>query len=149
MANITIAARLIDVLYTEAMLLTDETRSYFDHHGPAERAALPPELRVEFACEALKATTRLMQIVAWLLTMKSASGGDVEVGDVRSLRRRLGAAPPFDPHLIIAFPEEAQRLLAAGADLYDRVARLEAGAVPPEAVDSPARSLIQRLERSL
>ena len=59
-----ITSRLIDSLYTEAMLLADEARSYFDDAGRDERATLEPFARVGFACESLKVTTRIMHIVA-------------------------------------------------------------------------------------
>ena len=36
--QVRITSRLIDSLYTEAMLLADETRSYFDDIGRDERA---------------------------------------------------------------------------------------------------------------
>ena len=59
-----ITSRLIDSLYTEAMLLADEARSYFDDAGRGDRVALEPFVRVGFACESLKVTTRIMHIVA-------------------------------------------------------------------------------------
>src|SRR6185503_14613392 len=62
-AEVRITSRLIDALYTEAMLLADEARSYFDDAGRDERATLEPFARVGFACESLKVTTRIMHIV--------------------------------------------------------------------------------------
>ena len=70
--QVRITSRLIDSLYTEAMILADEARSYFDDAGREERSALEPFARVGFACESLKVTTRVMHIVAWLLTLPSA-----------------------------------------------------------------------------
>ena len=71
--QVRITSRLIDSLYTEAMLLADEARSYFDDAGRDERAILEPFARVGFACESLKVTTRIMHIVAWLLTQRARS----------------------------------------------------------------------------
>jgi len=62
-----ITSRLIDSLYTEAMLLADEARSYFDEAGREERSTLEPFARVGFACESLKVTTRIMHIVPVVL----------------------------------------------------------------------------------
>ncbi|MBX9815950.1 MAG: DUF1465 family protein, partial [Sphingomonas sp.] len=42
--------RLVSQLYTEAMLLADEARGYFDEGGRAEREALEPMARVAFSC---------------------------------------------------------------------------------------------------
>jgi len=69
-----ITSRLIDSLYTEAMLLADEARSYFDDAGRDDRNTLEPFIRVGFACESLKVTTRIMHIVAWLLTQRAMTG---------------------------------------------------------------------------
>ncbi|MBA3730170.1 MAG: DUF1465 family protein, partial [Sphingomonas sp.] len=70
-AQTRITPRLIDSLYTEAMLLADEARAYFDQAGRDERLTLEPFARVGFACESLKVTTRIMHIAAWLLTQRA------------------------------------------------------------------------------
>ena len=46
-AEVRITARLVDSLYTEAMVLADEARSYFDDAGRDERAMLEPFARGE------------------------------------------------------------------------------------------------------
>ena len=45
-ANARITPRLIDSLYTEAMVLADEARAYFDDAGRDERQLLDPFARV-------------------------------------------------------------------------------------------------------
>lgn len=147
----TLAARLVDALYTEAMLLADETRGYFDDVGTEERDALPPKLRVEFACEALKGTTRLMQVIGWLLMRKAVFAGELPQGAGSADNRRLGEAPPLDAAVISRLPHTARRLLASGDDLYQRVRRMDEGIeMPaPTMTPSPALSLLHRLEQSL
>src|SRR4051812_25937918 len=92
-----ITSRLIDSLYTEAMLLADEARSYFDDIGRDERASLEPFARVGFACESLKVTTRIMHIVAWLLTQRAIESGEIPLREGRRAERRLGHAQDSDP----------------------------------------------------
>ena len=46
---------------------------------------LEPFARVGFACESLKVTTRIMHIVAWLLTQRAVESGE--------LHAPTGAAP--------------------------------------------------------
>ena len=89
-AQVRITSRLIDSLYTEAMLLADEARSYFDDAGRDERRTLEPFARVGFACESLKVTTRIMHIVAWLLTQRAVETGEIKSADGR---RPEGARP--------------------------------------------------------
>ena len=97
-----ITPRLIDSLYTEAMLLADEARAYFDEAGRDDRQCLEPFARVGFACESLKVTTRIMHIVAWLLTQKAVETGEIKSADGRRPERRLGHANDSDPLVVAA-----------------------------------------------
>jgi regulator of CtrA degradation len=144
-----ITPRLIDALYTEAMLLADEARAYFDEAGREERNALEPFARVGFACESLKVTTRIMHIVAWLLTQRAVESGEINAVDGRRPERRLGHANDSDPLVISQLPPAAQRLVTSSTDLYARVARLDQGEIDAEPAPSPARALMGRLERDL
>ena len=144
-----ITSRLIDALYTEAMLLADEARSYFDDIGRNDRAELEPFARVGFACESLKVTTRLMHIVAWLLTQRAIESGEIPTSDGRRPERRLGHAQDSDPAIVEQLPASAQRLIHASADLYARIKRIDEGGLESETPQSPARALMGRLERGL
>jgi len=147
--QVRITSRLIDSLYTEAMLLADEARSYFDDAGRDERASLHPFARVGFACESLKVTTRIMHIVAWLLTQRAIESGEIPMVEGRRAERRLGNAQDSDPAVVVQLPEAAQRLISASTDLYARVKRIDEGHMEAEVPQSPARALMGRLERGL
>ena len=147
--QVRITSRLIDSLYTEAMLLADEARAYFDDAGREERSTLEPFARVGFACESLKVTTRIMHIVAWLLTQRAIESGEIPGHAGRRAERRLGHAQDSDPAVVTTLPPSAQRLIGASADLYARVQRLDEGGLEAEAPQSPARALMGRLERGL
>src|SRR5262245_26232661 len=144
-----ITSRLIDSLYTEAMLLADEARHYFDDVGRNDRATLHPFARVGFACESLKVTTRIMHIVAWLLTQRAIESGEIALYDGRRPERRLGHAGDSDPAIVDQLPESARRLINASADLYARIKRIDEGHLEAEIPQSPARALMGRLERGL
>ena len=147
--EVRITPRLIDTFYTEAMLLADEARSYFDDAGRADRDTLDPMARVGFACESLKVTTRIMHIVAWLLTQRAVESGELTPTSGRRPERRLGHAQDSDPDLVASLPASARKLIGASADLYARIKRLDEGVVAEEPVQSPARALMGRLERGL
>lgn len=131
------AERAGKTLYTEALLLADESRAYFEGEGRCQRDALDPYGRVQFACEALKATTRLLQVIAWSAARRA--GGEpalaVSSGSEQAVLGRL--------------PTTARRLILAGIDLHERTGRLAGGGGGVVAIASPARALIQRLERSM
>ena len=148
-AQARITSRLIDSLYTEAMLLADEARSYFDDIGRNDRTTLHPFARVGFACESLRVTTRIMHIVAWLLTQRAIESGEIPLSDGRRPERRLGHAQDSDPAVVDQLPESAQRLIQASADLYARIRRIDEGGLETDMPQSPARALMGRLERGL
>ena len=148
-ARVAINSRLVDSLYTEAMILADEARSYFDDCGRDDRSSLEPFARVGFACESLRITTRIMHIVAWLLTQRAIDSGEIPMVEGRRPERRLGNAQDSDPALIVQLPETAQRLIGASIDLYARVKRIDEGQGLSVPAPSPARALMGRLERDL
>lgn len=140
--------KLVDSLYVEAMLLADEARGYFDFVGRQERDGLDALNRVAFSCESLKVTTRLMHIIAWLLTQRAVQAGEIPPRDALSPSRRLGQAPETEAAAMVAMPEQALAIIRASTELYRRVARLDASLEAPAETGSPARSMMQRLAAS-
>jgi regulator of CtrA degradation len=119
-----ITPKLVDSLYTEAMVLADEARSYFD--SDRVRAISPAEVSVAFSCESLKVTTRLMHVIAWLLNQKALRAG--ELADIDAIAE-LGYAPATDSYWIDELPEEARSLILTTEDLYCRVQRISQNVV--------------------
>ncbi|MDQ4087075.1 MAG: DUF1465 family protein [Pseudomonadota bacterium] len=131
------------------MVLADEARSYFDNAARDDRMALAPVDRVGFSCESLKVTTRLMHVIAWLLTQRAVAAGELTRAQAGESERRLGAAPVTDEALLPRLPEPAIELIRTTEELYERVRRLDEGSFAEPPPGSPARSLLSRLERSL
>jgi len=136
--------KLSDSLYVEAMLLADEARAYFDEIGRDERDGLEAISRVAFSCESLKVTTRLMHIIAWLLTQRAVDSGELTPRDALSPSRRLGNAPETEDAVLAAMPVQAATIMQTSIDLYRRVARLDDSLDEP-VQGSPARSMMDRL----
>ena len=113
-----------------------------------DRLTLDPSDRVGFSCESLKVTTRLMHVIAWLLTQRAVAAGELSRAEAGESDRRLGAASDSDAALLLRLPHVAIELIRASEELYERVRRLDSGAFAGPAA-SPARSLLSRLERSL
>jgi regulator of CtrA degradation len=142
-ARAELTPRVVDSLYVEAMLLADEARAYFDSAARDDRLLLDGRARIGFACESLKVTTRLMQVIAWLMTQRAVAAGELPRAE-----RPLGEAPESDAAMLPLLPEAALALIRSSRDLYERIRRIDEGAAP-EAAASPARSLLNRLQRSL
>lgn len=122
----TLNIRVVNALYIEAMLLADEARAYFDSFGHSDRDTLSPMQRVTFSCESLKVTTRLMHVIAWLLTQRSLAAGDMHSANVLSPSMRLGSAKASEEATLAALPTDARTLIEASTELYLRVQRLDA-----------------------
>lgn len=127
--------------------MADEARAYFDLREAADPEADDPIRRVAFACESLKVTTRLMHIIAWLLSQRAWQRGEIGDADLSDEKYRLGHAAGTDPALAVTFPFAARALIEASQDLYDRVARLQdrMGLPRNQPTPSPARALMDRL----
>jgi regulator of CtrA degradation len=138
--------KLVDSLYTEAMLLADEARSYFDRGQGA--GGLPAEIAVAFSCESLKVTTRLMHSIAWLLNQKALRAGEISQNDACSDSRTLGYSPASDGFQVDRFPEEAQALIAASEDLYFRLQRFSAKILTIPSRTSEPLAMMDRLRAS-
>lgn len=130
--------------------MADEARSYFDGSASLDDGVDDPLRRVAFACESLKVTTRLMHIIAWLLSQRAWQRGEIEQVDLTDEKYRLGRASHTDADLAASFPFAARALIDASQELYARVARLQdrldamSGAAAT-AMASPARALLDRL----
>jgi regulator of CtrA degradation len=131
--------KLVDSLYTEAMVQADEARSYFD--SERSRAISPAEVAVAFSCESLKVTTRLMHVIAWLLNQKALRAGELDANSIEA----LGYAPATDAFWIDELPEEARSLILASEDLYYRVQRVSENVLSDaETVPEPL-AMIERI----
>lgn len=142
-----LTTRLVDALYRDAMVLADEARHYFDARGRLDRDALSPLGRVAFTCESLRVTTRLMHVIAWLLTQRAVAAGELSEGDARHPDRRLGRVATRGD-MAISLPNPAQVLIDASHDLYERVRRLDARSWQAVCDGGPARGLMARLENA-
>ena len=139
-----LARRVIEAHYVEAMLLADEARGYFELVGRDERDGLSPSLRISFACESLKVTTRLMHVIAWLLTQRAVQAGEMTAGDALHPARRLGPPPESETIVVRQLPPRAQIVIEASIDLFARIARLE-GSMAMRPLQQPVQALQERL----
>lgn len=138
--------KLLESLYTEAMILADEARSYFDRDQMTVN--LSPEISVAFSCESLKVTTRLMHSIAWLLNQKALLAGEISQYESLTDARDLGYSPASDSFQVERFPEEARTLIAASEDLYFRLQRLSQKMRSAELPVPEPLAMIERLRAS-
>ena len=158
--NPVLFSRLIDGLYIEALVMADEARAFFDRQGAADKDRYDTMTRLSFTCESLKVTTRLMHVIAWLMTQKAWLRGEVTSDALGDPKYRLGPAAETDTAVLKIMPEPARQLVEGSQSLYERVLRLQgkmedalsaqrANSAASRASGSPALELFGRLEKSL
>ena len=143
-----INSRVINALYVEAMVLADEARSYFDNFGAQDRDHLTPMQRVSFSCESLKVTTRIMHVIAWLLTQRAIIAGEFDRQDSLSPTLRLGDAATTETSILDLLPADARALIETSTELYLRVKRLDKKIGIDAISKNEVRTLLKKIERA-
>lgn len=87
-----IRRQVIEELYEEALLLADEARSVFDMRGRELCGADGDPARIALSIEGLRTTTRLMNLLAWLLNQRAFFAGELSETQVRRCGRQIGRA---------------------------------------------------------
>lgn len=126
--------RIIEALYGEALVLSEEVRAVFDRlrQGHDSRALVgandDPDAdlaHVQVSCEALRTTTRIMHCLAWLLNHRAYFAGELSELQLRRHGRLISNFPLSDPVQVQALPADAQRCVQDSERLYARIQRLE------------------------
>ena len=115
--------------YEEAMKLACEARDYMAYQEPKDCAKLPPRARMVASCEAMRVTTRLTQVIAWLLVQKAVQAGEISRKEAAAEKFRLAAQDvcgQTEPAEAQPLPPRLTELLQLSLSLYQRVARLDA-----------------------
>lgn len=146
-----IEPHIVETLYCEALVLADEVRDAFDMSGRMSSVALNEDLaRIALSCEALRATTRMMHIIAWLLNHRAYFNGEIKDFQLRRhgrLPRDKGQASPDQMALL---PPALRTLVEHTSEFHARIARLDATwHDEPAEVGSAIHALQDRLGKAL
>lgn len=115
--------------YDETMTLMVEARNYMAYVERRERQRLTVVSGLRMSCEAMRVTSRLTQVMAWLMMQRAVHEGEVEVTEALSDNNRLsGAEVCLDDTFSEdeTLPGGLRSLLDRSFRLYQRVVRLEA-----------------------
>jgi regulator of CtrA degradation len=124
----TINLRIIEALYSEALVLSDEVRAAFMLSGRIASADKEEDLvRLALSCEALRTTTRMMHAVAWLLNHRAYFLGELSEFQLRRHGRLTRDAASGDPERLALLDPEIRELIGATERFYARLMRLDNG----------------------
>lgn len=146
----TIDTPFVDKTYAEAMALVHRTAAYLEGEGGEHRDELDDALRPVFTAESLRVTTRLMQVVSWLMIQRAVLAGEMDRKEANAEKHQLGArsicmAEPLDG--AEKLPDVLHDLAHASRGIYERVARIEERQLRGED-SNPVHSLLDRLDKS-
>ena len=133
--------RIVDGLYCEALVLSDEVRAAFDLSGRIEETGCDEDAaRIALSCEALRTTTRMMHAVAWLLNHRAYFMGELSEFQLRRYGRLAPDFPAADPDRMTLLGPDIRALIAATEGFYSRLLRIdrtwrETAAGTPRAID--------------
>lgn len=125
--HILLNARIVETLYADSLVLSDEVRTAFAAGLPAEQDEDQIDLvRLAFSCEGLRTTTRMMHSVAWLLNQRAYFAGELSEFQLRRYGRLAATQPSDDAGLALLEPA-LQELILATERFHARLMRLDRG----------------------
>jgi regulator of CtrA degradation len=147
--------RIIEGLYCEALILSDEVRAAFDLSSRLDPMARDEDAaRVALSCEALRTTTRMMHAIAWLLNHRAFLAGELSEFQLRRHGRLAPDFPAGDPERLALLSPEVRRLIATTEGYYARLLRVDRGwrrrdLAVPSAVERLRSRLAERITETL
>ena len=118
--------RIIEGLYCEALVLSDDVRAVFALSGRMDAAGEEDEARVALSCEALRTTTRMMHALAWLLNHRAYCSGELSEFQLRR-DGKLVEFPESEPRRLVLLDPPIRDLVAATQRFHARLKRLDHG----------------------
>lgn len=119
--------RIVEGLYCEALVLSDEVRGAFALSGRLDAAANDADdVRVALSCEALRTTTRMMHSVAWLLNHRAFFAGELSEFQLHRYGK-LADFPESDPERLALLDATTRAMIQATERFHARLKRLDKG----------------------
>ena len=115
--------------YDETLSLLTEMRDYVAYSEERDRAQLAPLDSARLCCASLRATARLTQIMAWLLSQKAVHAGEMSTSDLVASNDPLAEIAVCmegeSEGESAGLPQRFRDLIERSHRLYIRVARLD------------------------
>lgn len=157
---LTINHRIVEGLYSEALVLSDEVRHAFALHAAASDDGAGRALdmhgfesertRTAMSAEGLRTTTRMMHAVAWLLNHRAHFTGELSAFQLRRYGRLAPDVQRAQGEDLALLAPEIQALVGTTMRFYDRLLRLDrTWRRPQDNAPSAIAALRERLERRL
>ncbi|UCH75643.1 MAG: DUF1465 family protein [Rhodospirillales bacterium] len=120
--------------YDEAFDLLVEARNYVEHHVPAFRHSKNPPDPAVMTKETMRLTSRLTQVMAWLMAQRALQEGEIEEDEFVQDKYRLEGHEVCLKRVIEDMddlPDGLNDLMERSYDLYNRIMRLDKQYIDP------------------
>lgn len=113
--------------YQETLDLMIEARNYLAYKGAGERRGMDQTSRLKMSCEAFRLTSRLTQVMAWVMAQRAVQAGEIALTEAVERFALdgedvcLDASAEHDADL----PDGLRRLMDRSHRLYARISRLD------------------------
>lgn len=138
-----IRRQVVEELYEETLLLADEARAVFDMRNREPGESEDNSGRIALSIEGLRTTTRLMNLLAWLLNQRAFFAGELTEMQVKRCGP-LAQDRPSDPVQMAQLELATRALIRESERLYARAGRLD-WQLQRDETDGMARGLQGRL----
>lgn len=120
-------ATALEKTYDETLDLLIETRNYMAYKAPRDCRGLDAEASLRVSCEAFRVTSRLTQVMAWLMAQRAAHAGEIDIEEACADHFRLsGHGVCLDEGGDGAdLPGGLRSLMRRSLHLYRRIDRLD------------------------
>lgn len=150
--QLTISPRIIEALYCEALVLSDDVRNMFSLSGRLDTARLDEDMsRIALSSEGLRTTTRMMHSIAWLLNHRAYHMGEISEYQLRHQGRLSPDMRESDPRQLALLDADVTALIEHTRRFYDRLLRLDRGwrNMPEPRQATAIQRLRDRIERRM
>ncbi|MCX7863443.1 MAG: DUF1465 family protein [Novosphingobium sp.] len=121
-----INAHIVESLYCDALLLSDEVRAAFRlPAGEREDGEDADLVRIAMSSEGLRTTTRMMHAIAWLLNLRAYLMGELSETQLRRHSRLGRDLCESDPDQLALLDPRVRALILETQRFYDRLLRLD------------------------
>jgi regulator of CtrA degradation len=141
-------AALLESLYQEVLSLVSRTSDYVGALKAGAVPGLTDNSGPAYTVESMRHTTRLMQVMAWLLTQRAVETGEMTAEEALEPKYRLGAADICLAQPIAGaefLPKIFREMTAQSTGMYRRIKRL-AEQLDEPSPENPVHALLHRLE---
>ncbi len=139
---------IIEALYGESLVLADEVRAVFALGVQEIDSEASDDLRLALSSEGLKATTRMMHVLAWLLNHRAYFSGELTEMQLRRHSRLPEDRSSREEDLeLLEIP--TRELIDETVRLHRRIARLDKAWRDGFAVQPTVRKLHERIGREM